>query len=113
MILKVPVDRSSWYVNLKEQYKLNNDLRRTWFCATKAYLEEIFVRDRVIFLKEALKAFGFDPADFLVNTLCKKWIYHDKRNRIKIRMQDIKIYSKGKTVVKPYIVFILNDRDQW
>lgn len=59
-----------------------------WFWAAKKYLNEKLAIDGVIFLKEALVLFGFSTKEIDHEILSRRWIYKDKRSKIRVRLEN-------------------------
>lgn len=81
----------SFVINLNMSNAYTDDEKYTnlWFESTKAYINRKFAEDGVIFLKEALDIFGFSTKGIDDNILSRRWIYKDKRSKIRVRLWNI------------------------
>lgn len=78
-------------LDLSNAYTGDEKYTNLWFESTKAYLNKKFAVDGVIFLKEALNIFGFSTKEIDHEILSRRWIYKDKRSKIRVRLGCMKI----------------------
>ena len=94
-------------LDMSNQYTGDEKYTDAWFKATKKYINEKFARDGVIFLKEALIIFGFSTMEFSPGILSRRWVYKDKRNKIRVRLRHLTINDgSGNRYRIPTIEFI-------
>lgn len=88
----------------------NDDYVRGFFNSTKRFLDVQLERDGYVFLKDALKVFGFKFRGIEFSKLCKAWVYKDKRNKVTIRLRKIRIRTGKDEYTTDYAVdFIVPD----
>ena len=96
-------------LDMSNAYTGDEKYTNLWFKSTKIYLNKKFAEDGVIFLKEALKIFGFSTKEFSPGILSRRWVYKDKRNKIRVRLRHITINDgSGDKYRIPTIEFITN-----
>ena len=83
---------------------------RSLFTSAKQFLDTQLERDGYVFLKDALKVFGFKFRGVELSKLCKTWVYKDKRNKVTIRLRKIRIRTGKDEYTTDYAVdFIVPD----
>lgn len=88
-----------------------DDYIRAFFNSTKRSLDIQLERDGYIFLKDALKAFGFRIRTIPLSDLCKVWTYKDKRNKVRVRLRKLRIRTGKDEYMTDYAVdFIVPDK---
>lgn len=75
-------------LDLSNAYAGDEKYTDLWFKSTKAYINEKFAREGVIFLKEALNIFGFSTKGIDHEILSRRWIYKNKRSKIRVRLNN-------------------------
>lgn len=81
---------------------------RAFFESTKKFLDIQLERDGYVFLKDALKVFGFKVKSVPLYELRKVWMYKDKRNKVCVRLRKLIIRTGKDEYTTDYAVdFIL------
>ena len=105
-------------LSLSDQFRTENGLRkcfnddyvRMFFNSTKLFLDTQLERDGYVFLKDALKVFGFKIRTVPLSDLCKVWVYKDKRNKVRVRLRKLRIRTGKDQYMTDYAVdFIVPD----
>lgn len=90
--------------------RFNDDYVRMFFNSTKRFLNIQLERDGYVFLKDALKIFGFRIKSVPLSDLCKVWIYKDKRSKVRVRLRKLRIRTGKDEYMTDYAVdFIVPD----
>lgn len=64
---------------------------QAFFESTKKFLNIQLERDGYVFLKDALKVFGFKIRGIEFSKLCKAWVYKNKQSKVNIRLRKVRI----------------------
>ena len=91
-------------------YSKNREYNEMWFNSTKSFLNNKLKIDRIIFVKEALVAFGFEVRRIPLCTARKYWEYKDGRNKVRVSLKDKRIRT-GKNTYHLYQVIEFNVKD--
>lgn len=88
----------------------NETYVRSFFTSAKKFLDIQLERDGYVFLKDALKVFGFKFRGIEFSKLCKVWAYKDKRSKVTVRLRKIRIRTGKDEYTTDYAVdFIVPD----
>lgn len=103
-------------LSLSEHFRMEKETKKEFFDpyvqmffnSTKQFLDIQLERDGYVFLKDALKVFGFKVKAVPLSDLRKVWMYKDKRNKVRVRLRKLRVRTGKDEYTTDYAVdFIL------
>lgn len=105
-------------LSMSDHFRIENGAKKgfddtyvqMFFNSTKQFLDVQLERDGYVFLKDALKVFGFKIRGIEFSKLCKAWVYKDKRSKVSVRLRKVRIRTGKDEYTTDYAVdFIVPD----
>lgn len=103
-------------LSLSEHFRMEKETNKeffdpyvqAFFISSKKFLNIQLERDGYVFLKDALKIFGFRVKSVPLSDLRKVWMYKDKRNKVRVRLRKLRIRTGKDEYITDYAIdFIL------